>query len=347
MSRASSQIPKLADVARVANVGNATVSRAISGGKNVSSAAMERISNAILQLGYQPNRVARSLKGASSGIVGMIVPSLSDMFFSKCAEAVENVTKLHGALLVLVASHDQDETVLSSFQQLLLHHIDGLILVPSELKDRVLRENLRTSRVPIVGIDRPLNAVRCASLLCENFLGARMGTEHLLTHGYRKIIFTLVKPELFTMKERSRGYRETMASHGRKPIEEVIANRRDAMQVLKRHVGNLGLTVGLFAGNNLSARYLCEAMQVLQLSVPQQFAILSFDDFDLADTLSPPMSVVQQPVEELGRRAAKLLFEQMPGWKSRQQGKVPEPVQLVPKLVIRESCGCHPRRNSW
>ncbi len=121
MARDPSKVPKLADVARAAKVGNATVSRALSGGKNVSSDAMKRILDVVLDLGYQPNRVAQSLKGASSGIVGMIVPSLSDMFFSKCAEAVESVTRERDALLVLVASHDEDTNVLSSFQRLLLH----------------------------------------------------------------------------------------------------------------------------------------------------------------------------------------------------------------------------------
>ena len=341
MSKHPSQVPKLADVAREASVGNATVSRALSGGKNVSSEKMQRISAAILKLGYQPNRVAQSLKGASSGIVGMIVPSLSDMFFSQCAEAVEGVTKEHGALLIMTASHDEDETVLSSFQHLLRHNIDGLILSPSKLKNRVLVESLCNSRVPIVGIDRPLSDLGYPSLLCANFEGACMATEHLVAHGYKKIISIQVKPELYTMQERLRGYRSVLASGNKEPHEEVIRNRADAVKVLKRHLDTSSAPVGIFAGNNLSARYICEAVHVLGVSIPSRFAIISFDDFDLADTLTPPMSVVKQPVEELGRAAARLLFEQMPAWSDRQTSTRPEPVQLQPRLVIRGSCGCH------
>ena len=344
MPKSLSQVPKLKDVARVARVGNATVSRALSGGKNVSSEKMGRISAAILKLGYQPNRVAQSLKGASSGIVGMIVPSLSDMFFSKCAEAVEIVTKEHGSLLVLVASHDEDETVLSSFRQLLRHNIDGLILAHSRPKDPLLIEALRNSRVPIVGLDRPLSQIGFPSLLCENFEGARMATEHLLEHGYKKIISVQVKPELYTMQERLRGYRSAFAAAKRKPVEEVVANREDAVAVLKRHLPKGGLPVGIFAGNNLTARYLCEATHVLGVSIPREFAILSFDDFDLADTLTPPMSVVQQPLEELGRCAAKLLFQQMPGRRDRRGSEKPQTIQLSPRLMLRESCGCPVRR---
>lgn len=341
MSKNRSQVPKLTDVAREANVGNATVSRALSGGKNVSSESMKRISDAIIKLGYQPNRVAQSLKRASSGIVGMIVPSLSDMFFSKCAEAVESVTKQQGALLVLVASHDEDVTVQSSFQQLLRHQIDGLILAPSKLIDEELVQSLRNSRVPIVGIDRPLSKIGYPSLLCENFEGARIGTEHLLEHGYRKVVYVQVKPELYTMQERLRGYCFAVAEGSRKAIVETIGNRADATAVLTRHLAADGPPFAVFAANHLTARYICEAIQVLGVSIPRQFAILSFDDFDLADTLTPPMSVVQQPVEELGRAAAELLFKEMSGWKNRRRSKTLQPVQLSPRLMIRESCGCH------
>ena len=334
------KIPKLADVARAAKVGNATVSRALSGGKNVSSETMERISGAILELGYRPNRVAQSLKGGSSGIVGMIVPSLSDMFFAKCAEAVESVTTERGALLVLVASHDEDEAVLRSFQRLLLHHVDGLILARSELKNDALKEGLRHSRVPIVGIDRPLNDLGYSSFLCANFEGARMATEHLLEHGYRKVISVQVKPELYTMRERLRGYCSAVAGRRKEPFVETIGSREDAVEVLKRHLVPGDLPVGVFAGNNLSARYLYEATHMLRVSIPHEVAILSFDDFDLADTLTPPISVVQQPIEELGRAAAKLLFQQIPGWSHRQQSQRPAPIQLSPRLVLRGSCGC-------
>lgn len=340
MASPSTKVPKLADVARAAKVGNATVSRALSGGKNVSIETMKRISVAVLELGYQPNRVAQSLKSGSSGIVGMIVPSLSDMFFSKCAEAVESVTTEHGALLVVVASHDEDQAVLSSFQRLMLHHIDGLILAPSELKNDFLKESLRQSRVPIVGIDRPLSDIGYSSLLCANFDGARVATEHLLQHGYRKIVSVQVKPELYTMGERLRGYCSAMAEKHKSPIVETIENRQDAVEVLRRHLVQKDLPVGVFAGNNLTARYLYEATHVLEVSIPHEVAILSFDDFDLADTLTPPISVVQQPIEKLGHAAAKLLFQQIPDWNHRQRGERPAPIQLAPKLVIRESCGC-------
>ncbi len=341
MKKSRTQIAKLTDVAQLARVGNATVSRALNGGKNVSGETMRRVSAAIVELNYRPNRVAQSLKGASSGLIGMIVPSLSDLFFSKCAEAVEAVVRANAAVLVVSAAHDDDEIAAESVRHLLLHNIDGLVMACSKPPNRELVQLLRTARLPVVGIDGPLTAVGRPSVLCENYEGARLATEHLLEHGYPQVISVHVKPDLYTMRERVRGYRDAVLSSGGRPIEETITDRAGASDVLCRHVRKNGPAIAVFAGNNLSARYLCEAIHVLGLSIPDQVAILSFDDFDLADTLSPPMSVVQQPVEEIGRRAARLLFEQAANTSAGRGKQSEETILLSPRLILRQSCGCN------
>ena len=342
----ASQTPKLADVARLAGVGNATVSRALNGGKNVSGPAMERVLAAIQKLDYRPNRVAQSLKGAFSGVFGMIVPSIADDFFSHCAEAVEAVVREHGALLVVASSRDNDSIALESVRQLLLHNIDGLILAGSKPPSQAMIQLLQGVRLPVVGIDGPLTGVQCPSVLCQNYEGARLAMKHLLGHGYRTIVSVQVKPDLYTMRERLRGYRQAMMEASLLPVEETIANCEDARAVLSRHVQHAGPIVGVFAGNNLSARYLCEAVHQLGLSIPDEVAVLSFDDFDLADTLTPPMSVVKQPLEEMGRTAARLLFEQARNSDANATSVRSVPVMLAPHLVIRESCGCGSRYSS-
>ncbi len=332
--------PKLTDVARLAGVGNATVSRALNGGKNVSAPAMERIQEAIQKLDYRPNRVAQSLKGASSGVFGMIVPSIADNFFSHCAEAVEAVVRERGALLVVASSRDDDGIALDSVRQLLLHNIDGLIVAGSKPPSRKLVQLLRGVRLPVIGIDGPLLGVGCPSVLCQNYEGALLATEHLLGHGYPTVLSLQVKPNLYTMRERLRGYRQAMMKAGLAPVEEIIGSCEDACAVLIRHVRRGGPAIGVFAGNNLTARFLCEAMHRLGLSIPGEVAVLSFDDFDLADTLTPPMSVVRQPLEEIGRTAARLLFEQARGRDTALANGRGTSILISPSLVIRQSCGC-------
>ncbi len=335
--------PKLADVARLAGVGNGTVSRVLNGGRNVSSDKIARINAAMRQLNYRPNRVARSLKGAHSGIFGMIVPSIADMFFSRCAEVIEGVVRERGDLLVVLASHDDEQLLMAGLHQLLLHKADGLVLAHSKPHSPELMRTLREVKVPVVGIDGPLSDAGLPSVLCENHEGARMATEHLLSHGYRTIISVQVKPTLYTMRERVRGYRAALRGTDVPAIQEVIVDRDSAVLLLRKYVDVKGREpVALFAGNNLTARYICEAIHDLGLSIPDQVAILSFDDFDLADSLSPPMSVVQQPLDEIGRCAASLLFERKTGL-SPAPADPGEPLLLKPRLVLRQSCGCSPR----
>ena len=338
MAVTASRIAKLADVARLAGVGNATVSRALNGGKNVSSEAMRRIEAAILQLDYTPNRVARSLKGAASGMIGMIVPSISDLFFSKCAEVVEGVVRQHGALLVVLASHDENDIVMAGIRQLLVHRVDGLSLALGAPHSRELSREIKDLPIPVVGIDGPLLNEGRPSVLCENYHGALMATEHLLGHGYRSVISVQVKPDLYTMRERLRGYCDAMEAVGLLSVQEVIASRDEAAAVLRRHVSAVQAPLAIFAGNNLSARYVCEAVHTERLSIPDEVALLSFDDFDLADTLRPAMSVVQQPLKDMGELAAQFLFEEMDG---RRLERGERQAKLAPRLVLRESCGCH------
>lgn len=276
----------------------------------------------------------------------MIVPSITDAFFSHCAEAVEAVVRDHGALLVVAPSRDDDNNALDSVRQLLLHNIDGLVIAGSKPPSRKLVQLLRTSRLPVVGIDGPLIGLSCPSVLCHNYEGARLATEHLLSHGYRTVLSIQVKPDLYTMRERLRGYRQAIGESGLQPTEETISSCEDARAVLSRHVRRPGPTVGIFAGNNLSARYLCEAVHQLELTIPQDVAVLSFDDFDLADMLTSPMSVVKQPLAEMGRTAARLLLEQVQSREAHTRPVKSVALMLAAQLVIRQSCGCNSRHRS-
>jgi LacI family transcriptional regulator len=335
-------VPKLSDVARLAGVGNTTVSRVLNGGINVSPEKLRRIQSAIEQLGYRPNRIARSLKGAASGMIGMIVPSLSDTFFSGCAEAVQMVAREHGSLLVVTASHDDADLELESLQQLLLHRIDGLVLSSARARNPRLDQELAGLTIPVVGLDRPLQNANLPSVMSQNAQGAKQATEHLLQHGYARVLCLHLKPELAPISERLRGYSKAMRDAGREPLLELVNSPADVAACLVRQLSTGRHPLAVFTANNLTARYTWEAVRNLQLAIPRHVAMLSFDDFDFADSLTPPMSVIQQPVDGLGRSAAELLFESMrlPGaiGEQGQRGSV----RLPTRLIVRESCGCGP-----
>ncbi|MEO6817283.1 MAG: LacI family DNA-binding transcriptional regulator [Edaphobacter sp.] len=334
--------PKLSDVARLAGVGNATVSRVLNGHEHVSEETNRRVKQAISDLRYSPNRIARSLKGATSGIIGMIVPSISDMFFSQCAEAVEIVARKYGSLLIVMASHDNPVIEFENLHQLLLHRIDGLILSSAQSHNAKLYKELRGVTVPVVGLDRPLQEANIPSVISENREGAKAATAHLLAHGYDKVLCIHIKPELYPIQERLRGYTQTMSEAGLRPLLYKVENAEDTMKCLKEHFGVEGKKIAVFAANNLAARFTWEAIRMLHLAIPSQVAIVCFDDFDLADSLTPPMSVVQQTIDDLGRTAAELLFQRMRDSKTENSSAdVGDPIRFSTQLIIRESCGCH------
>lgn len=338
--KSSPSTPKLSDVARLAGVGNATVSRVLNGRINVSEEKIKRINSAIDELGYQPNRIARSLKGGCSGMIGMIVPSLSDMFFSRCAEAVEIVARKHRSLLVVMASHHDPGIELENLKQLELYRVDGLILSSAQTRNPRLHNELMNVAIPVVGLDRPLQKAGLPSVMSENLEGAKEATRHLIAHGYSTVLCMHLKPELYPIRERLRGYTQAMREAGFEPHLELVESSAHVEASLRRFLALTSSTIAIFAANNLTAQYTWEAVRNLGLRIPSQVAIFSFDDFDFADTLTPPMSVVQQPVDDLGRKAAELLFQRMKGSNDGLRLTNLDPLRLPTRLVVRNSCGC-------
>src|ERR1700726_1090056 len=158
----------LSDVARMAGVGLATASRAVNGGTNVSPATLKKVESAIRQLGYMPNEAARILKGARTKSIGLLVPSIADSFFASCAEAAGKVARLHDSLLIVAVSNNHRDTEMSSWEVLMRHRPDGLLIAPSDPASERLRTFMRNSSMPIVTFDRPLVGGGCASVITDN-----------------------------------------------------------------------------------------------------------------------------------------------------------------------------------
>ncbi len=339
MTSKSSQ-PTLADVARAAGVGVATASRALNGGTHVSPATHKRVQAAIRQLGYLPNHAARILKGGRTKTVGLMVPSIADSFFASCAEAAGTVARRHDTLLIVAVSHNDPDTEMSSLGVLMRHRPDGLLLVPSSAESRTLSSFVRSSTVPIVTFDRPIPHAS-ATVLTDNFESAKAGTAHLIGHGYKRILCLSGEPGLYTIRERLRGYRKAMSEAGLAMLEDVNYDEGRAAEALRRHLGSPHPPDAVFTLKNSATIATFQALQELRVAVPKRLALLGFDDFALAGTLRPALSVVQQPIEEVGRRAAELLFaqlERVPG--SDSKARSTKPLVLPSRLVLRGSCGC-------
>lgn len=337
--------PTLGEVAKLAGVGTTTVSRVINGGERVNPETLARVLSVIENLGYMPNQAARTLKSGRTRTIGLLIPSIADPFFSSCADAAQAIARANDSLLIVTTTQNDPRTEMESVNVLMRHRVDGLIIAPANSNSEVLRNLLGRLRVPVVAMDRPLTGSSIPAVMADNFIGASLATSHLIEHGYKRIICLTGETTLYTIRERIRGYRKTIEAAGLTCILDTsITDFKSAEHSIESMLRWSEPPDAIFTLKNSTTIYAFEALQKFNISIPGSVALLGYDDFELAATLRPSISVIQQPVEEIGRIAAELLFEELlehhkttkPASRHRQE------VQLRTRLIPRGSCGCSP-----
>jgi LacI family transcriptional regulator len=320
------------DVAQAAGVSLKTVSRVVNGEAGVGAATAQRVSAAIADLGFRRNDLARSLRRAhASATLGLIIEDLANPFYSTIARAVEEVARRRGYVVITGSSEESGERERELVATLLSRRVDGLLLVPAARDHSYLRPEL-TMGVQVIFLDRPPGGLQADAVLLNNEGGARAGVEHLLAQGHRRIGLIGDPPELYTLAERVRGYRAALAARGVDFDETLL--RLGAHDVAQAEMSARALLqlpdppTAIFAANN---RVSVGALRALK-AVDAQVALVGFDDFELADMLPVPVTVVRHDPAELGRRAAELLFTRLDG-----DGGAPQTVILQTELVVRGS----------
>jgi len=342
----SNSHPTLSQVAQKAGVGTTTVSRVINGGDSVSPKTLARVRSVIETLGYMPNEAARILKGQRSKTIGLVVPSIADPFFSSCAEAAQAIVRATGSLLIVTVTANDPRTEIENLNLLIRHRVDGLIVVPANSQSPALRDLLNRVAMPVVAIDRPVANSSIASVLADNMKGAMAATRHLIDHGRKRILCLTGESTLYTIRERMAGYRKAVeAAHLPCILDTSVKDYKSAEYAIKSLLDGANPPDAIFALKNSATIHAFEVLQRLGIPVPESIALIGFDDFDLASTVRPSISVIQQPIEEIGRRAAEILFEQL--FDDHKTGrssssKRSQQIRLHTHLIRRSSCGCTP-----
>lgn len=335
--RKASPIKKatLEDVARVAGVGPMTVSRTINGHPYVATETAKKVHAAIRQLGYRPNRAARILTGKSSKSIGLIVPDLSDTFFSVVSHAVQDAARQAGYLVWLAASNADPRIEEAQVEEMTNHPVDGILLVPADSRSKYLK-TAASGGTPIVTIDRSAELAHSDSVEVENYAGARIAIEHLISHGYKRIACLVMNSHLRPVRERVAGYEERMRQ-AELPLRKVIlSDEATAKAVLRELFALADCPDALFTANNACTICVIKALRALKIEVPRDVALVGFDDVDFYTLLTPPVTTIRQPGAELGRTAVRLLLQKI---KSESSVSVVRTILPV-TLIVRESCGC-------
>jgi LacI family transcriptional regulator len=318
------------DVAKAAAVSLKTVSRVVNDEGGVRPETAARVHEAIVTLGFRRNDMARVLRqGRSSGTLGLVIEDVANPFYSAITRAVEEVARSRGYLVIAGSSEEDPERERDLIRTLCERRVEGLLVVPAGDDHRFLLPDLHMG-MAVVFMDRPPGSIQADTILIDNVDGARQATEHLLAHGHRRIGMVGDLPRIFTAVERHQGYAETMKAAGI-GMDELLVKLGPhdvaAAETATREL--LGLSdppTAIFAGNNRSTIGALRAIQ----ATDSRTALIGFDDFELADMLATPVSVVTHSPAEMGRQAAELLYRRLTGDKAPHQ-RIRLPVGLVPR----------------
>lgn len=328
----------LNDVAALAGVSIATVSRVINNSDKVVPETRAAVKKAMDELDYQPNRVARRLrqKGGRRHLLGLILPDIQNPFFAELARGVEDVAYANQFAVLLCNSDENLKKEAFYLDVMKAESVDGVILPPIAERDPAVLK-LAQSGMPIVSVDRALNSTLVDTVEVDNFQGAYEAVEHLIKLGHKRIGLIAGRTNLSTSRERRRGYEEALNVAGL-PLKPEFIRVGDNKQASGRALAEelLDLTprpTALFVSNNLMAVGALEAIHAKKLKVPSEVALIGFDDLPWAEALDPPLTVVRQPAYELGRAAAETLFKRL-GDRTLPASWL----RLKPCLILRKSC---------
>lgn len=342
---ATKRYPTMKDVAEEAGVAVSTVSHVVNQSAFVSEATTARVEEAIRRLGFRTNLVARNLRSGRSHVIGFVVSNLSSYFYIRIARGIERVAKPHGYKVVIVESQETTETEIENIESLFDRNVDGVILVPTCPSCDHLKKVIDTG-YPIVFIDRQPEGFEADTILLANDDAAYRATRHLIQHGHTEIAFVgfhFGHDEVdTTMTERIDGYRRAHREAGLpvKPDYIQVTAGGPALVHELRHAESYRMTERLLdspvsailCGNNLASIGVFSCLKDRDVRIPEQVALITFDD-DLWLSLSTPgITAVAQPAELMGAAAAEHLLRRIEG----DTGK-PEFVRLKAELITRES----------
>jgi LacI family transcriptional regulator len=325
----------MADVAALADVSTATVSRVLTNRPGVGDSTRQRVLDAVERLGYRPNAVARSLRVESTYTLGLVIGDIENPFFTELARAVEDAASAHGYSLIL-GNADEDAARQERYVDVLLNRrVDGLLVVPAVAQSDAIGLAVR-QRAPIVFVDRELPGIDVPVVRSDGHAAMHELVEHLLSLGHRRIALISGPEQASTGMERLAAFRETLGVAG-VPLPVAYVRHGDFQEASgeTEMAALLALETpptAVIAADNLMALGALRVIRRYALRIPDDIALASFDDSPWFELLDPPLTAIAQPTKELGALAVTTLLELM--------DRHSAPSRSLPcRLVARASCG--------
>jgi DNA-binding LacI/PurR family transcriptional regulator len=329
--------PTIYDVARLAGVSTATVSRALNDTGKIAPATRASIDAAVEQLGYEPNRIARSLVTRTTQTIALLLPDIANPFYAALVSGIQQAALRHDHTMLLCTTEGDPEREEQYLNLLRAKRVDGALVdglrLPPDRIARFVRDGF-----PIVCLDRDIDSTSIPLVQVDNRLGGLLATEHLISLGHTSIAHVAGAAALRISDDRLAGYRDALLGGGipadPRLVEHGGFTEEGGYDATARLLeGGVPFTA-VFAGNDLSAIGVVAALAEHGLRVPTHVSVVGFDDLRLAAFVRPPLTTVRQPAAEIARLATQILMD-------LTHGRTVETMRhlLPPELVVRGSTG--------
>lgn len=321
------------DVAQDAGVSQATAARVLGQYGYASMDARRRVRDSAARLGYTPNGVARALVSRSTHTVGLVVGDIDNPFFAAVARGLSDVLERRGYTVLLANADEDPDRERRAMSALRSRQVDGLVVVPAPGASAEAFHGAP----PLVQLDRAVPGLDADAVMVRNAAGAAAAVDHLARLGHTRIGMVCDSPSISSSAERLSGYRRALRHRGL--LDETLVSIGGSSQA-EGHIAARVLLErpdrpsAIFTANNFMTHGALLAARELGLRIPSDLALVGFDDLDWTTLIDPPLTVVSQPVAELGRTAGERLLARLGG----EQGPSRR-IRLDTRLVVRGSCG--------
>lgn len=328
------------DVARLAGVSRATAGRVVGNYGSVSDKSRDRVLEAVKQLNYQPNLIARGLRSQSTKTIAVVVGNIRNTYSTALVYTVEKEAQKKGYNVLICTTHEDIEKEIKHLKDLSSKKVDGVILMSAYRADGSMNEDYReyyTGKLPIVFVDRNVPGIHRDVIQSENFVASYKATQYLLNMGHKKI-GVIATSNFSTVQERIKGYREALIDEKVEFDESLIASVDELSDKMSRKVchkflGEHPEVTALYILNNSLCSGVLLDLKERKMKIPKDISLLVWDDEEYNELLD--ITTIEQPIAEIGKQAVRKLFDLI----GESEDSVNyECKKLNPELIIRKSC---------
>lgn len=329
------------DIAERLNLATSTISRALKDHHSISEKTIKKVKKTAEEMGFVPNTLAAGLRGNKSKTIGVLIPTITQPFLSSLISGIEITARKSDYSVIIMQSHDSYEEEVKMAKSLYSSRVSGVICsLAMETRDTAHFEQFSNNNIPLVFVDRVPKGFNTFRVVIDNYTAGYKATKHLIEQGCTRIAHMTAGAEFGNLyTERKRGYVDALIEHGLPVVDELIVNLKamtydDGVKACLKLFGLKTPPDGLFAPGDILAVSAVQTAKKKGIRVPQDFAVIGFNNDPISEIIEPNISTITHPAEKMGKAAANIVIDTI---KSSKEEEAKEIAFLNTEVLIRES----------